>query len=236
MNKYELIEKYFSNGLSAEEFQQLEQFLENDSQLRDEFYNELEIKRSIAQEKHTSLKNRFQELDNKVKKKTNWLPYAAAIALLIGIGTFIYNLQPNYQDLYAENFEVYPNVISPTTRSEVSNTDNLAKAFSYYEAGNYSDAANAFNEAYKNNPADYLLFYKGVSLLAQNETEEGIGVLQSYDWELHKSEFSAASNWYLGLAHLKQEQPHKAQSYLKKVANSESNLSKPAQELLKKLD
>lgn len=235
MKKHELIEKYFSNKLSKEEFEELGQILGNDSELRGEFYEELEIKSSIAQEKHSSLKKRLQALD-KTKKKNRWIPYAAAVALLIGIGTLIYSLPPNHQDLYAENFEVYPNVINPLKRSENTQKTNETVAFELYEAGRYSEAAQAFTDIYQKEPKDYLLFYKGVSLLAQSRTEEGIQALQSYDWEGNGSDFAAASNWYLSLACLKQKEVGKAKTFLKKVATSESNLNNQARELLKQLD
>lgn len=236
MKKYELIEKYFSNKLSDEEFGQLEQLLEQDDQLRDEFYHELEVRRAIAHEKHSDLKKRFQELDHNTKKKTRWIPYAAAIALLMAIGSFIYSLPPDHQELYSENFEAYPNVISPTTRSETAQETNETAAFELYEAGKYSEAAGAFGNIYEKEPKDYLLFYKGVSLLAQNQTEEGIRALESYGWEQNGSDFTAAANWYLGLAHLKQKQVDQAKLFLKKVATSESNLTNQAQKLLKQLD
>ncbi|GAA0892699.1 hypothetical protein GCM10009122_23780 [Fulvivirga kasyanovii] len=236
MNQQELTEKYFSSRLTSDEFKQLEQVLKNDSQLRAEFFNELEIKQTIAQEKHSTLKSRFQELDNKTKKKISWFRYAAAVAFLTAVGSIIYSLQPNYQNLYTENFEVYPNVINLTTRSETEQETNEMAAFDLYEDGNYSEAAKNFNKAYEKEPKDYLIFYKGMSLLAQSETEEGIRVLQSYEWEKNKSDFTAVANWYLGLAFLKQKQSTKAQFYLEKVARSDSNLSKQAQKLLIELD
>jgi len=236
MKKHELIEKYFSNRLSDKEFGQLEQLLEQDDQLRDEFYNELELGRAIAHEKHSGLKKRLQELDHDTKKKTRWIPYAAAIALLIGIGSIIYGSGPNYGGLYADNFEVYPNVINLVTRGGNETENSETTAFEFYEEGNYDKATKAFDSLYKKQPKDYLLFYKGVSLLAQNRTEEGIRALQSYDWDLNGSDFTAAANWYLGLAHLKQKGADQAKTFLKKVAASESNLNDQARELLKQLD
>lgn len=236
MKKHELIRKYFSNKLSEEEFGELEQILENDGQLRDEFYNELELRRAIAHEKHSGLKKRLQELDHDTKKKTRWIPYAAAIALLIGIGSIIYGTGPDHQSLYADNFEVYPNVINLVTRGGNKTENSETTAFEFYEAGKYSEAAEAFANIYEKEPKDYLLLYKGVSLMAQNRTEEGIQTLQSYDWDLNGSDFATASNWYLGLAHLKQKEVDQAKTFLRKVAASDSNLNDQARELLKQLD
>lgn len=236
MNNQKLIEKYFNNELSKEEFKQLEEFLESDEQLKDEFFNELEIKRHISKEKHSSLKNRLKELDTKSKKKFHWLPYAAAVVLLIGIASFIYNSQSNHQKLFTENFEIYPNVISPITRGELTQETTEAEAFKLYKQGNYAESTKAFSKAYKETPKDYLLFYKSVSLLAQNKTRESIRTLESYDWEKNHSDFSSDANWYLGLAHLKQNQSKQAQFYFEKVANSESHLSNQAKKILKNIN
>lgn len=234
MNKQELIEKYFSNGLSSEEFEQLEQFLENDSQLRDEFYNELEIKRSIAEEKHRSLKSRFQQLDKKTKKKTTWLPYAAAIALLIGIGTFIYSLQPNYQNLYAENFEAYPNIIVPTVRGANTSENKTEKAFNYYDTKNYKEAIKAFEELYKKDNTGYANFYYAMSLMANNQVEKAIHALENPNWQIPEK-FQAQTDWYLALGYLKLKNKEKATIHFEKVIQTNGAMSAEAKIILSEI-
>lgn len=236
MNKEALIEKYFNNKLTKAEFRQLEKLLKNDQQLKAQFYKELEIKQFIAQEKNSVLKSRFQELERNSQRKPKWIPFAAALALIMGLFSFIYNFLKNDQDLYAENFEVYPNVISPITRSESSQENTETIAFEHYDKGNYDEAIKAFDLAYERIPKDYLLFYKAVSFLAHGQIEEGIRVFKSYGWEQHNSDFSSAANWYLGLAYIEQQQFDLAEIHLRKVVNSESVLSKQAQKLLGSLD
>ncbi|PKD19445.1 hypothetical protein APR41_15915 [Salegentibacter salinarum] len=235
MNKEELIEKYFSNQLSENEFQQLEQLLQEDAELRENFYNELEIKQAITQEKHVSLKERLQKLEKKPTNKKSWYLYAAAVTILIVIGSLFYNLKTNDQ-LYAENFEAYPNVISLSTRSEVSIENKESEAFKLYDAEKFNKAAIAFQDLYEKNEKDYLRFYHGVSLLAKNNTIEGIEVLEGYDWQEQQSDFTIPAFWYVGLAYLKLEKTSEARNYLKKVALSDSQLRSQAQRLLKQLD
>jgi hypothetical protein len=236
MNKEALIEKYFSHQLSDAEFNQLKKWIEEDELFKNEFYQQLEIQKIISEANHSQIKERLKRLDKKPKKKNTWYLYAASVTILIVLGFLLYKPQQELQEIYVENFEVYPNVINIATRSGLENKNDASEAFQYYEKELYHEAVLAFDQAYKNHPEDYLLFYKGVSLLAQQKTNEGIKVLHSYDWEKNQSEFTAAAYWYLGLAYLKQEQLSLAKLHLQKVMASENHLQIQAQNLLKELD
>lgn len=236
MNKEALIEKYFSHQLSDAEFNQLKKWIEEDELFKNEFYQQLEIQKTISEANHSEIKERLKKLSNKPKNKNKWYLYAASVTILMILGLLFYKPQHELQEIYAENFEVYPNVINIATRSGLENKNDASEAFQYYEKELYHEAVLAFDQAYKNQPEDYLLFYKGVSLLAQHKTNEGIKVLHSYDWEKNQSEFAEAANWYLGLAYLKQEQLSLAKLHLQKVMASENHLQIQAQNLLKELD
>lgn len=236
MNKEALIEKYFSHQLSDAEFNQLKKWIEEDELFKNEFYQQLEIQKIISEANHSQIKERLKRLDKKPKKKNTWYLYAASVTILIVLGFLLYKPQQELQEIYVENFEVYPNVINIATRSGLENKNDASEAFQYYEKELYHEAVLAFDQAYKNHPEDYLLFYKGVSLLAQQKTNEGIKVLHSYDWEKNQSEFTAVANWYLGLAYLKQEQLSLAKLHLQKVMASENHLQIQAQNLLKELN
>lgn len=236
MNKEALIEKYFSHQISDAEFNQLKKWIEEDELFKNEFYQQLEIQKTISEANHSQIKERLKRLDKKTKKKNTWYLYAASVAILMVLGFLFYKPQQELQEIYVENFEAYPNVINIATRSGLENKNDASEAFQYYEKELYHEAVLAFDQAYKNQPEDYLLFYKGVSLLAQHKTNEGIKVLHSYDWGKNQSEFAEAANWYLGLAYLKQEQLSLAKLYLQKVMTSENHLQIQAQNLLKELD
>lgn len=235
MNKEELIERYFSNQLSENEFQQLELLLQEDAELRKNFYNELKIKQAITQEKHESLKERLQKLEKKPTSKKSWYLYAAAVAILIVISSLFYNLPTNDQ-LYAENFEAYPNVINLPTRSEVDPENKEIEAFRLYDAEEFNKAAVAFQDLYDKKEKDYLRFYQGVSLIANNNTIEGIEVLEDYDWKAQQNNFTIPAFWYVGLAYLKLGKTSEARNYFKKVVQSDNPLKNQAQGLLEKLD
>src|SRR5690606_8595297 len=134
MNKEALVERYFSGQISQEDFLLLETLLENDGEFKKDFHAQLEVRQTIANEKNASLKKRLDRLENKAAPKTRWYPYAAAIIVLIGLGFFFFNARPDHQELYAEYFEAYPNVVAPTVRGNTDlEADEMALAFRHYD-------------------------------------------------------------------------------------------------------
>lgn len=235
MNKEELIEHYFSGQISKETFLKLKTLLEKDSAFKNDFYTQLEVQQTIAQEKNIALKERLNNLDQKSAPKTKWYLLAAAITILIAIGSFFYNSQPNYQDLYAKNFEVYPNVITPVVRGdEIPKENNMSLAFGYYENEDYAKAADIFKKLYDETDEDYAFFYHAISLMAAEETTKAITALEQHSWN-DLDNYQTITQWYLGLGYLKLENKEKALFHFKKVSVSDKPLAKPAKEILKKL-
>jgi len=235
MNKEALVERYFSGQISQEDFLLLETLLENDGEFKKDFYAQLEVRQTIAHEKNAPLKKRLDRLENKAESMTRWYPYAAAIIILIGLGFFYFNAQPDPQELYAEYFEAYPNVVAPLVRENTDQgEDDMALAFRHYDAGDYAGAASLFQTLYQRTNKDYAFFYHSVSLMAAGETNAAISALEQHDWndpQTHQTN----SHWYLGLGHLKLENKEKAVMHLQQVANSGAPLAKQAKEILQKL-
>ncbi len=232
----ELSEKYFSNTLTEAEFQKLEQLLETDIAFRQAFYDQLEIRQTIAHENRHELKERLQKLHRKPSAKKRWYLYAASITIFIVIGFFFFNSQPNYEEVYTTHFEAYPNMVSLTNRSAISENEIATEAFQLYNNGHFGKAAAAFKEISKQYPLDYIYFYYGVSLMADGDVAKGVEVLEKQEWQENNSAFSSASHWYLGLGYLKLDKVPNARFYLKKVVEAENNLSAGARAILKELD
>lgn len=237
MNKEELIAQYFSGQLSKEDFLQLKALLEKDPAFKKEFYEQLEVQQAMAQEKNAPLKERLRQLDKKKAiPKTKWYLYAATLAVLIAVGSLFFNSQPDYQDLYAQNFEAYPNVIAPTVRgNETANEDKITLAFQYYDNKDYVTAAKRFKTLYDDTDEDYAFFYHAVSLMAAEKTSKAITALEQHTWN-EPENYQTITQWYVGLGYLKLENKEKAIPYLKKVALSGKPLAKAAKDILRKLD
>ncbi|SRX55409.1 tol-pal system YbgF family protein [Aequorivita sp. CIP111184] len=235
MNKEELIAQYFSGQISQESFLALKTLLEKDRAFKKDFYAQLEVQQIIAQEKNIPLKERLDQLDQKSAPKTKWYLYAAAATILIAIGSLFYNSQPDYQELYAKNFEAYPNVIAPIVRgNEAPNENKMSLAFRYYDNKGYAKAADIFKLLYNETDEDYAFFYYSVSLMGAGETTKAISTLEQHSWN-EPQNYQTITHWYLGLGYLKLGNKEKAIFYLKKVAVSGKPLTKQAKEILRKL-
>lgn len=238
MKSENLIEKYFNGSLSKEEFLELEKRIDEDEKLRFSFYEQLEVQKAIPKIKHQPLKDRFKKLEENQKRKRNrkWPIYAASIAAILTTIFLLYDPAVNNEMLFAEHFRVYPNVILLSNRGENNKEDFVKEAFLLYETKNYKKASDAFNKLYSISKEDYFLFYQGISLLADNNFQKGIDVLENYNWEKNNSDFTQKANWYLGLAYLKQNKLLISKSYFNKVANSNDDIAPQAILLLKELN
>ncbi|WP_417359402.1 tetratricopeptide repeat protein [Galbibacter sp.] len=237
MNKQDLIEQYFTGQLSNEEFLELKTLLEVDPEFKKEFHAQLEIQQTIAQEKSAFLKDRFAGLDKKSAPRTKWYLYAATVAVLIGVGIgyLFYNAQPDFQELYAQNFEAYPNVIAPTVRGDSeADMPMMEAAFHAYDSKNYTEAASLFGELYKETDQDYAYFYQNISLMAASKTETAVANLELHHWSTPQK-YKTNAQWYVALGYLKLEHKEKAILYLEKVANSSTPIAHQAKEILKTL-
>src|ERR1041385_2316869 len=89
-----------------------------------------------------------------------WKPLAAAAAIIMAVAfIFLFSRSESPEQLFARNFEPYPNVFEPTQRGVDATSDKRATAFSMYEQKNYAAAATLFSEllAQKEEPELLLL-------------------------------------------------------------------------------
>jgi len=234
-----LIEAYFANQISRDEWQELEDLLRKDEKLWSEFNLQLELREAIRQKHHRELKDRFQRLDLKPGNDNTfrWFLAAASIIILLGL-TWYFGMISNQADsdsLYSAHFEIYPNVVAPLERSETSESNQLTReAFGFYANGDFEEAYGSFQKLQENEENEYAVFYAGVSLMADGKYDKAIAEFESKDvWQ--NNDFNVAANWYLALAHLKKDDKKAALQYLEKVKNADHSYSHEAGKLIKEL-
>ncbi|CAL2092875.1 hypothetical protein [Tenacibaculum sp. 190524A05c] len=237
MNKSLLIDKYFTNKLSSQEQNVVNQLLSRDREFHKEFMYIRDVQQAIYFLERRRLKKELQEVE-KLRTKTRrsifirkW-SIAASIALLFGIfglNLFKNDSMTNFDILYNTHFSPYENVVHPLQRGE-SNDYLKNIAFTAYEKQQYQEAADAFFNAYKKNEEPELLFYLGVSLLANKEYNEGNAVLKKC---LHlNSKFESQIHWYLGLSHIKLNKIETAIYYLKLVGSTKQGFKQAETKIL----
>lgn len=178
---------------------------------------------------------------NKKKSSLLWLGLAAAI--LIGILVLFLFLKPSpeeqysAEDLYAANFEAYPNLLFPIeTNSIASAQSSEQKALQLYQEKDYLSAIDSIDSILKNNSNIDLVFYQSIAQLASDKNTDALINLSNIV-ESKQGSFVPQARWYLALAYLKIGASEEAKVILQELAKEEkgfkSNRSAAILEILR---
>ncbi|MEO9571050.1 MAG: hypothetical protein ABJH82_09810 [Polaribacter sp.] len=196
------------------------------------------LKKVITIEERKQQKTYLQSVESTIKpKKTNWL-IAASIAAIIGLTSYftLSNNSKSNQELFAENFTPYRNIIVPIVRDKTTYTPKF-EAFANYENGSYKKAITLFNKLTAKDSLDTntLNFYKANAYLQIEKPKEAIkNLLKISD---NDKKWQEERLWYLALASLKINAPKDAKKYLTYLKDNNIKEFKIAQieKLLKQL-
>jgi len=244
MENHSLIDKYFGGTLTDQERIEFDRLMESDSA----FLQEVEFQRNLQQvievEQKQEQKKVLESIEAKLSSKhgeveigrdsrsilskRNWL-VAASIALLACVGGWaILNGSSNkfsVEEMYAENFEPYRNVVMPIERGGMGDgitEDFIPKGFIAYEEADYQKAEELFSKAEKlGTSLPSISFYRGVCLLQMAKTDEAIKQFQTY-LDSTDDQFEQQAHWYLGLSFLRNKQFEDARNALKPLADDAS--------------
>ena len=139
------------------------------------------------------------------------------------------NQKSSTNELFANYFEPYRNVIQPLERGS-GDQDEKSRAFYAYEKGDYEKAVRLFTDLFTATKEPYYLFYKANALLKLEKANEAVPLLLEH--LKTKDTLSEKSTWYLALAYLKLNDKPNARITLKKVISDGKYKSKEAQKLL----
>lgn len=237
MNLDYLLQNHLSGTLSKEEQIAFDNAFENNSDFRQEVEEAIALKNVIFHNKKNNLKATFKKIE-KDKQKNNvfsvkyWV--AAAVVILAGSLFMWFNQSPTDPDaLFNHFYEPYKNMVHPTERSTVSDTENLElKAFQLYDANNYKAAETSFELAYSTEQKSYLLLYQAICAIENNNIEKAEQLLNEH--QKYNDEFSNQNKWFLALIYLKTHRKSQAKLLLTELSSSNFK-SKQAYEILSKL-
>ena len=201
------------------------------------------LKKVIAFLERKQLKKQLQDIEDDIpksikKSKVNWL-LVASIALIFSLGGYFFflNSTPTNEELFAEYFSPYENIVAPIVRNQKEKTSKEI-AFALYENGNYDKAIENF-ETLKNDTivdASTLNFYSANAYLQLEKVEKAktffLKVLKSKN-----KEWEQETLWYLGLINIKQNDLVSAKNNLHQLQKIYPNYKKKdVTELLKNID
>lgn len=247
MTDFKLINKYFNDTLSDQEYVLFNKLLQEDPAFKEEFLFQKDLKKALQLNQRESLKATLQGFEKDLEQKKNiftsktWLA-AASVIILLGIGALIFNSYSNKdpRKLYVEYFEPYRNIIRPVERGEDDGSIET-KAFQAYENGEFYKAINLFNsvESIEEEDSDYIDFYKAISLMALDKNKEAADLLLPIATEVEKGDYDLTqkANWYLALTYLNSGEIEKARSQFYRISHDDAFTFKKeeAEEILDKL-
>ncbi len=237
MNTDKLIASYFRNSLSQEAKKEFDHLLATDSEFAKEVTFQKNLKTVIKKEEQDATKKQLQHFEAKENTITfnykKWM-VAAFVIVLLGVSSFwvFTNQSINTEQLYAEHFQPYRNVVQPIVRGETK-TDLKTKAFTAYEQKKYAKALNYFNQLLAQKEDASISFYKANVLLQLNKTKKAIVILENNSQLPNK--LKTQQQWYLALAYLKTDSIEEAKLILKDLDANSTFKNKSVKQLLKKL-
>jgi hypothetical protein len=230
MENLDLIDRYFENSLSPKEQKLFNELLQNDSAFKDEFLFQKNLKQVIRASQQEELKSKLSQIEEKAQKNTHFMVVpkkwmvAASLALIttFGVWTVKSLYYPSHEAIYETYFQVDRNTIHPVVRGESIKTIEF-RAFVAYEAHDYYKAINLFNSV-KNPDEAYIIYYKALSFLAVDKTDEAISLLNNVVINSKTDSASVSlmekANWYLAMAYLKNNETEKTVSKLSLIENN----------------
>lgn len=235
----ELIEKYFENNLTSEEQLLFDEKLNQDAEFKAEFEFHLELKNAITVSERAKIKAQIKRFDSskkdniKVFNLRKLMPYAAVFLVIISIGIFfIINQKTDRNQLYASNFEPYPNIeVSNLRSNSESSIEN--EAFTAYDLENYKLAHNLFTEILETESKDYLHFYNAMCAMQLENFDLAIKELSTVNE--NDSKYYEKVIWFKALIYLKLNKKKDTKILLEELVNHYSFKKEEAKQLLSKL-
>lgn len=234
---YLLLDKHFRQELTAEEEQELQERL-HDEEVRRELEWREELQPVFQASGREALKKQVQRWEQPATGRGSSLLQLALITLIVvllilGIWWFFFRTPPpSSQELFAEYFMAYPNVVAPIEKS-MEERDNETLAFEAYELGAYPQAETQFAQLEQ---TEVIRFYRGVTALAQEQAAQAISMLEPIAAD-KTARFQQAAEWYMALSYLLQREYDKAGNWLKKIRATDGHtFQKRAERLYEELE
>tara|TARA_R110002012_G_scaffold320402_2_gene543939 strand:- start:50070 stop:50798 length:729 start_codon:yes stop_codon:yes gene_type:complete len=236
--KERLIENYILDTLSPQEKLRLDELLKSDIDFERELNFHINLKKVAQKNDEADFRNLLEDLETKGKRtpvisRTSFVKWLAAASIVFALGLsylLTMNTPTGTNELFANYFEPYRNVVQPLERS-TEPQDEKSMAFYAYEKGEYDKAIILFSDLYARSKEPYYLFYKANALLQLERASEAVPLLLEH--LKTKDTLTEKSNWYLALAYVKLEDKKKAKEMLQKVIDDGKFKTIEAQKLLK---
>ena len=241
-DRLEYIENFLAGKLTQNEEDAFNEKLEVDPDFKRLFEEHNSFLRGLEFGFNKELKAQLQEEDRKMAPfKLSKGPTKQAYFILSGIAagivlliTFVYlfnNGESNHLELYASNFEAYPNIEMPLSRSDQS----IQNPYALYERGEYQAALEKLNLLASEDPlAPAPLFYAGQCQLILEDYGSALNSFKVLS-EMADSKYSKPVTWYLGLTYLRLDKRTEATEVFEVLSNGSGKYAEQSKAILMSL-
>jgi|GEM_PF-1653660 len=245
-SKAQLLQNYLDGKLTDQERKDFEEVLANDTDLNNEVVELQELELGLHSLGYDQFKNTVSEWEKDFQQSTPkttkivqlryYFAAAASLALLIMAGYFLSNNTLSPEQLYANNYTPYEDmVIGRGSNSSTEAIDILTNGMNAYNQQDYQTASEKLNEYLVLMPTDY-----GISLylgIAQMETGKNSEAEASFTIAQKDIKFAQQAQWYQAMLYLKINDTTKALNVLNEISSNNSHYKKQkAIQLLDKLN
>tara|TARA_R110000868_G_scaffold289544_4_gene549779 strand:+ start:5203 stop:5934 length:732 start_codon:yes stop_codon:yes gene_type:complete len=242
MDKEQLLTNYFQGELTSNELEEVNALLKEDVEFLEQFNFEKNLQMAIKDKERSKLKEKLQRFEAqkpapRAISRNRFTPMriAASIVILLAVVWLIYTISftSSPEELYAANYDKYPNTVYAITRGNTEDTSLERKAFEAYEANDILKAIGYFQDLKQKSGLDYVDFYLAQAYLANNDFRNAVPLFEKIIEE--NADFKAEALWYAALANIKTGQETKAKQQLEALILVGSYKKALATELLEKL-
>lgn len=246
--KDQLIQDYLEGNLQGKDLKDFENRMQQDPVLAAEIevYQNLELglhsigadnfKSEVAQWEKAYQKSQ----ENEEPKRFMFRPYyavAASVALLmVAVVFFLINRSPDMDQLYAQNYVPYDDMILDRSQTDAEGAQSfLIAGMEAYNHQQYALAEENLQEYLQQQPEQYgAALYLGIAQMEINKFDAAEASLQKASQD---AQFAQQSQWYSALLYLKSQQLEKAKTTLQSISqNTQHYKSEEATDLLEVLD
>lgn len=243
MENIDLIDRYFKNSLSPEDRKLFNELLQNNSEFKEEFIFQKDLKKVLSSIQQDELKSTLKYVEESAVKEPllkvipkKWFVAASIVlALTLSFWGVKSSFFPSNEALYAQYFEADENTVLPIVRGDEIHSIEY-RAFVAYEEKNYHKAINLFNSV-RNPEQIHLLYYKGLCYLSLDKFEETLNlmnqVIENEYLEKESSDLIVRAHWYKALTYIRLDKNSEAIAELDRVIDEQKFIfkNKEAQKL-----
>ena len=244
----ELIEKYLDQELSEVEQSEFESKLQTEKGFQEDFDQvKLLIEGIRYSGSKSSIRSKIEHLEatlpdielgahNRFQMtRSQLLKYAATFTLILASAWLFREvlLKPDYEEIFAANFEPYLNTGSGIVRGAGEAMSPEQRAYASYDSDSFAQAVQQFEALLSEKDDAAMRLYLGNALLAMGEVESA---KQQFRILLENNAgLIIQAKWYLSLCYLKNGELDQAQEILQELSNNGKSYRKRATKILEDL-